>query len=34
MANWLMEVVTGIFSLWAPESYDDVDFWRDPLASH
>ena len=34
MAHWFMEVVTGLFSIWAPESYDDVDFRRDSLASH
>ena len=23
MAHWLMEVVTGLFSIWSPESFDD-----------
>ena len=32
MAHWLMEVVTGLFSIWAPESFDDDV--RDPLASY
>jgi hypothetical protein len=31
MAHWFMQVVTGLFSIWAPEFDDDV--WRDPLAS-
>jgi len=34
MAHWFLEFVTELFSIWVPDSYDDVDFWRDPLASH
>jgi len=31
MANWLMKVFTGLFSIWDPEFDEDV--WYDPLAS-
>jgi hypothetical protein len=32
MAHWLMQVVTGLFSIWAPDF--DEDLWHDdPLAS-
>jgi hypothetical protein len=33
MAHWLMEVMAGLFSLWAPDGYEDDYFMRDPLAS-
>ena len=31
MANWLMKVFTGLFSIWDPEFVEDD--WYDPLAS-
>jgi hypothetical protein len=32
MAHWFMQVVTGLFSIWAPDSFDD-EVGHDPLAS-
>ena len=33
MAHFFMDVLTGLFSLWAPDEDDDA-FGRDPLASY
>jgi hypothetical protein len=33
MVHWFMEVVTGLFSLWAPDFADDELTVWDPLAS-
>jgi hypothetical protein len=33
MARWFMEIVSGLFSIWDDESFDDESGWGDPLAS-
>lgn len=31
MAHWIMQVLTGVFSIWVPDFDEDV--WHDPLVS-